>query len=91
MPTYAWSRLDLSAGLGLVRLKAEDPIRVKGREVGVDDHRSWAVSFRVLLDQEWRTRRAEIDVVDDHGHREILFESDVRGLEKVSTGTMGDR
>ena len=74
MPTYAWSRLDLSAGLGLVRLEAEDPIRVEGREVVVDDHRSWAVSFRVLLDEEWRTRRAEIVVVDDHGHRDILIE-----------------
>ncbi len=79
MPTYAWSRLDLSAGLGLVRLEAEDPIRVEGREVGVDDHRSWAVSFRVLLDEEWRTRRAEIVVVDDHGRRNILIESDGEG------------
>ena len=79
MPTYAWSRLDLSAGLGLVRLEAEDPIRVEGREVAVDDHQSWAVSFRVLLDKEWRTRRAEIAVVDDHGHRDILIESDGEG------------
>ena len=79
MPTYAWSRLDLSAGLGLVRLEAEDPIRVEGREVAVDDHQSWAVSFRVLLDKEWRTRRAEIAVVNDHGHRDILIESDGEG------------
>ena len=79
MPTYAWSRLDLSAGLGQVRLEAEDPIRVEGREVAVDDHQSWAVSFRVLLDEEWRTRRAEIVVVDDHGHRDILIESDGEG------------
>jgi hypothetical protein len=53
MSTYAWSHLDLNEGLGLVRLEAEgDPIRVEGSEVAVDEHQSWAVSFRVLLDQE---------------------------------------
>ncbi len=42
-------------------------------------HASNRASFRVLLDEDWRTRRAEIVVVDDHGHREILIESDGEG------------
>jgi hypothetical protein len=37
------------------------------------------VSFRVLLDQEWRTRRAEIALVDDSGDRDIILESDGEG------------
>lgn len=77
--TYAWSRLDLEEGLGLVRLDSQDPIRVEGHEVAVDAGEAWTVTFLVELDQGWRTRRAQMAVVDDAGERTLLLEADGAG------------
>jgi hypothetical protein len=77
--TYAWTRLDLDAGLGLACLDSGDVIRVDGREVAVHQGEAWAVSFRVELDRGWRTRLAEIAVVDDRGERTLLLEADGEG------------
>ncbi len=77
--TYVWSRLDLNEGLGLVRLDQGDPIRVGGHEVAADGDKAWAVTFRVELDRGWRTRVAQVAVVDDTSERELLLEADGEG------------
>jgi uncharacterized protein len=77
--TYAWSRLDVDEGLGLVCLDKGDPIRVEGREVVVEEGAAWAVTFRVELDGGWRTRLAHMAVVDDGGERTLLLEADGEG------------
>lgn len=79
MATYAWSRLDLEAGLGLVRVESGDAIRVEGYEVAVDGARSWVVTFDVRLDDRWRTREAEIVVKEDQQSRRVHLESDGEG------------
>lgn len=79
MATYAWSRSDLDAGLGLIRVETGDLIRVEGYEVAVADARSWVVTFEVRLDDRWRTRRAEIVVVEDGQSRQVLLEGDGEG------------
>lgn len=76
---YAWSRLDIDEGLGLVRLVAGDPIRVEGHEVAVDSGEAWAVTFQVELDRGWRTRVAQVAVVDDASERKLLLEADGEG------------
>jgi len=77
--TYAWSRLDLDEGLGLVCLDSGHMIRVEGREVVVDGGEAWAVTFRVELDRGWRTRLAHMALVDDGGERTLLLEADGEG------------
>ncbi len=79
VPTFTWSRLDLHAGLGWVRLETEAPILVEGYEVAVDGDESWVVTFKVQLEEGWRTRLAEIAVIDGLGSRELLLESDGKG------------
>jgi hypothetical protein len=79
MLTYAWSRLDVDEGLGLVYLDTGDPIRVEGWEVVVEEGAAWAVTFRVELDRGWRTRLAHMAVVDDGGERTLLLEADGEG------------
>ena len=79
VPTYAWSRLDLRSGLGLVRLETEHLIQVEGYEIAVNDQQSWAVTFQVRLDSAWRTRYAEIVVVDDQGSRQVSLEANGEG------------
>ena len=79
MLTYAWSRLDIDGGLGLVRLDGGDPIRVEGHEVAVDGGETWAVTFRVELDRGWRTRVAQVAVVDEASERKLLLEADGEG------------
>lgn len=77
--TYVWSRLDLDEGLGLVRLDMGDPTRVEGHEVAVDKGQAWAVTFRVELDQGWRTRVVHLAVVGDAGEGTLVLEADGEG------------
>ena len=77
--TYAWSRLDLDQGMGLVRLESGDPMRVDGHEVAVHGGEAWAGIFYVELDREWRTRRARVTVVDASGERTLHLEADGEG------------
>lgn len=79
MPVYAWSRVDLDEGLGVVHLDSRGPIRVEGREIGVDGDETWAVTFRVELDREWRTRLARVSVIDHGGERTLDLEADGEG------------
>ena len=79
VPVYAWSRVDVDTGLGWVLFETGDGIRVEGHEVVVDADESWVVAFAVQLDEEWRSRRAEVTVHDGHGSRELVLESDGNG------------
>lgn len=79
VPTYVWARLDLEQGLGLVRLEEGNRIQVDGHEVAVDRGKAWTVTFRVDLDRRWRTRRAQLSVVDDKGERTLHLEADGKG------------
>lgn len=63
----------------MVRVETDDLIRVEGYEVAVDSARSWVVTFEVRLDDKWRTRQAEVVVVEDERSRQVLIESDGEG------------
>ena len=65
--------------MGLVRLEEGSSIKVEGHEVAVDQGKAWSLSFHVDLDRQWRTRRAQLSVLEDTGQRIRHLEADGEG------------
>jgi hypothetical protein len=54
-------------------------LRVEGTSCALQDRATWAVSYRIAVDDSWRTRSAGITTVTAAGSIESLIESDGAG------------
>jgi hypothetical protein len=73
--TAAWRRLDLEDGLGTVRVSSfRNGFLAHGFEVGIHTGRPWGVTFNVMVDTEWLTRRFAAVATSDLGPRWLVLE-----------------
>ncbi|RCV48772.1 putative glycolipid-binding domain-containing protein [Marinitenerispora sediminis] len=64
----AWSRIDVSEGLGMGSLIAEPTgFRLEGSEVVAEGDERYSCRFTVTADLAWRTRVARVEVVSGNG------------------------
>ncbi|GAA3738449.1 putative glycolipid-binding domain-containing protein [Salinactinospora qingdaonensis] len=70
--TAAWTRLDVSEGLGLGALIAETAgFRLEGSEVVADRQERYSSRFTVVTDLAWKTRQARVETVSARGAHAI--------------------
>jgi uncharacterized protein len=85
MPAYAWTRLDVDAGLSFVRVdETASAIEVEGHEVIASGGSASLVRFRVELDSEWRTRLADIWITTDDLRASMGLEADALGRWRLN-------
>ena len=73
----AWRHLDAREGFEVVFPSTEEGgHRFDGHSTGVEEGQAWGVRYSVLLDGDWRTRRAHIVSRSAMGTRELELERD---------------
>jgi hypothetical protein len=76
-----WQHVGLRTGFEVVRFEPSAVgLRVEGTSTGLEEDEAWAVSYRIELDDRWRTRSARIGPASPAGQlEERRLESDGEG------------
>jgi hypothetical protein len=79
-PAACWQHQGLRSGFEVVHFVVEPTgLRIEGATTGLQDGDAWVVTYRLQVDQGWRTRRARIASRTSRGSVEQLVESDGEG------------
>lgn len=80
----AWRHREAREGFETAWFRCHaDGCRIEGATTAVEDGRSWTVTYRIAVDREGRTRRAEVDSRSAAGVRRVVLEADARGGWRV--------
>jgi uncharacterized protein len=73
----AWRHVDARDGFEVVFPSMENRgLRFDGHTAGLEAGQAWAVQYSILLDGEWRSRRAHVVSRSAMGTRELVLERD---------------
>ena len=64
--------------------RADERVRIEGTTTAAEDGEVWSVGYAIALDPGWRTMSARIAGRSAAGEREVLLETDGRGLWHVN-------
>lgn len=79
-PTAAWRHRTAREGFEVAYFRVtEQGVLIDGCTTAVEDGAPWVVDYRIALDTEWRTRRAQVAVRKPGGWNTLVLESDGTG------------
>lgn len=74
-PVSAWTHTGVRAGFEVMFAERADRGHVlRGQTTAVEDDQAWSVGYRIDVDRQWRTRRAEIEAVTATGVLRTVLE-----------------
>jgi len=95
--TAAWQHLDARTGFEVATFEVTDapdgtppPVLVlSGTTTAVEDAQAWVVSYRIVVDAEWRTREAHVHGRSAAGERSTHLEADGQGRWRIEGAPAG--
>ncbi|MEU2041161.1 putative glycolipid-binding domain-containing protein [Nocardia niwae] len=79
-PTAAWRHRTARDGFEVAYFRVtEQGVLIDGCTTAVEDGAAWVVDYRIALDTEWRTRRAQVAMRKPGGWNTLVLESDGAG------------
>jgi hypothetical protein len=87
-PSGAWQHVDSRVGLEVAYLEdASGGHRLHGCTTALEQGEPWWVTYEIVCDVDWRTRRAHIAGTSTAGTRSVLLETDGRGTWRINGST----
>jgi uncharacterized protein len=84
-PTAAWRHRDARDGFEVVFLfQARDGYQLDGWTSAVEEDRTWAVHYSIVVDPQWQTRSARVRGRSLDGTHELTLETNERGIWLVN-------
>jgi uncharacterized protein len=92
LPAFAaWRHVGARQGFEVVFFEATAAgIHMKGHTIAVEDGQPWMVGYEITLDDQWRTRTAEIYSTTAIGERRLIVEADGSGTWHVDRAPWPD-
>lgn len=82
--TAAWRHQEARVGFETAWFRSEpDGFRLSGCTTGLEDGRTWAVSYEIALDDGWRTRWAQVLERSSAGSASLRLDADGAGGWRV--------
>ncbi|NKY30150.1 putative glycolipid-binding domain-containing protein [Nocardia gamkensis] len=79
-PTAAWRHRTAREGFEVAYFRVTElGVLIDGCTTAVEDGAAWVVDYRIALDTEWRTCRAQVGVRKPGGWNTLVLESDGAG------------